>query len=108
MTSIQYLKLQERNGRNEGRESRKWLRESTGEQRGSRGEHEGAQREHERASREQGGEHIDETGISARAKRRGLSQQAVTCWPRFGETIYIYTYSSNPSYLIAQYVYMKF
>jgi hypothetical protein len=47
-------------------------------------------REHERAE----GEHIDETGVSGGAKRRGLSQQAVTCWPGFGETIYIYIYTT--------------
>ena len=90
------LKLQERNGRRkEGRESRKWPRGSTGEHRGSRGEYKGAQREHERASREQEGaprEHLAQTGVGAGAGRRGLSQRAVTCWPGFGETLYIYTY----------------
>ena len=57
------------------------------------GEHGGAAREQERATREHGRamrEHIDETGLSGGAKRRHLSQQTVTCWPGFGETIYIY------------------
>ena len=52
------------------------------------GEHEGAAREHGRAE----GEHIDETVVSGGAKRRHLSQLAVTCWPGFGETIYIYIF----------------
>jgi len=55
-------------------------------------EHEGAMREQRRAAREHGGaerEHIDEMGVSEKAKRRHLSQLAVTCWPGFGETIYI-------------------
>ena len=66
------------------------------------GEHGGVKREHEEAKREQGraarehggaeGEHIDETGVSGGAKRRHLSQRPVTCWLRFGETIYIYTH----------------
>ena len=42
------------------------------------GEHGGAEREP-----------IDEIGVSGRAKRRYLSQPAVTCWPGFGEVIYI-------------------
>lgn len=50
------------------------------------GEHKGASREHGRAE----GEHIDETGVSRGAKRRGLSQQTVTCCPKFPEYIYIY------------------
>ena len=34
---------------------------------------------------------MDATGLSARAKRRGLSQRPVRCWPGFGENIdYIY------------------
>jgi len=45
-----------------------------------------AAREHGRAEREQ----KDETGSSGGAKRRHLSQPAVTCWPGFGDTIYIY------------------
>ena len=51
-------------------------------------------RELRRAAREHGGaegEHIDETVISGGAKRRHLSQPTVTCWPGFGETVYIYT-----------------
>jgi len=36
---------------------------------------------------------MDETVVSGGAKRRGLSQPAVTCWPRFGDTIYEYTYN---------------
>jgi len=65
------------------------------------GEYGGAAREYGRAKREYGraegehgraeGEHINETGVSAGAKRRHLSQQSVTCWPGFGETIYIYS-----------------
>ena len=46
--------------------------------RGSTG---GARGEHEGAASEQGGaprEHMAETGLSARAERRGLSQQQVT------------------------------
>lgn len=62
------LNLQKVDGQ---KERRKWLR-------GSIGEHEGAQREH-----------IDETGFSGRAERRGISQQQAPCWPRFGEVIYI-------------------
>ncbi len=64
------------------------------------GEHGGATREQGRAMREQRraarehggaeGEHIDETVDSGGAKRRHLSQPAVTCWPGFGESIYIY------------------
>ena len=57
------------------------------------GEHEGASREHGRIAREQGravGEQMDETVVSAGAKRRRLSQRQVTCWPGFGESIYIY------------------
>ena len=63
----------------------------------AKGEHGGAEREHEGAIREQGrasrehrgaeGEHIDETGVSGGAKRRGLSQQMVTCWLQFGDAI---------------------
>jgi len=73
--------------------SRKGLRGSMGEQRGSMREHGGAMREQGRAVREHGGatrEHTDETGVSARAEQRRLSQQLVTCWPEFGDTIYIY------------------
>jgi hypothetical protein len=43
------------------------------------GEHKGVEREH-----------IDEMGFSGGAKRRHLSQPAVTCWLRFGDTIYNY------------------
>jgi len=53
----------------------------------AKGEHGGAAREHRGAERE----HIDEIGVSGGAKRRHLSQRAVTCWPGFGDTIYIYT-----------------
>ena len=56
-------------------------------------EHEEAQREHERARRE----HIDKTGLSGRAKRRRMSQRGVTCWPRFGDAIYIYMYIYTPN-----------
>ena len=40
---------------------------------------------------------MNETGLSARANRQGLSQQQVTCCPKFRETIkticiYTYTY----------------
>jgi len=52
-------------------------------------------REQGRAVREHGGatrEHTDETGVSARAEQRRLSQQLVTCWPEFGDTIYVYSY----------------
>ncbi len=72
------------------------------------GEHGGAEREHKGATREQGratrehggaeGEHIDETVVSGGAKRRHLSQPAVTCWPGFGDTIYTYNlYPYNAS-----------
>lgn len=57
------------------------------------GEHGRALGEHKAASREHRGsmgEHIDETGVSRGAKRRGLSQQTVTCCPKFAEYIYIY------------------
>lgn len=47
----------------------------------------GSMREQGRAVRE----HTDETGVSAQAEQRRLSQQLVTCWPQFGETIYNYT-----------------
>ncbi len=43
-----------------------------------------------RATREQGGSSEGAEGSRGGAKRRHLSQLAVTCWPRFGETIYIY------------------
>ena len=46
-------------------------------------EHGGATREHGAATRE----HTDETGLSARAEQRGLSQRGVTCWPQFGDTM---------------------
>ena len=69
------------------------------------GEHGGAEREHGGAAREQGraarehggaeGEHIDETVVSGGAKRRRLSQPAVTCWPQFGVAIYIYTFKAG-------------
>lgn len=49
------------------------------------GEHQGASREHGRAE----GEHIDKTGVSRGAKRRGLSQQTVTCCPQSGVYMYI-------------------
>ena len=68
-----------------------------GEHERASSEHGGAASEHERAQREHKGatrEHIDETGLSGRAKRRGLSQRRVTCLPGFGETIYIYIYIS--------------
>jgi len=42
-------------------------------------------REHEGAQREQ----MDEAGRSGGAKRRGLSQQTVTCCPGFGEVIVV-------------------
>ncbi len=51
------------------------------------GEYRRVEGEHRRVE----GEHINETGVSGGAKRRYLSQQSVTCWPGFGETIYIYT-----------------
>lgn len=63
-----------------------------GEHGGAASEHEGAEGEHEGASREHGraeGEHVDETGLSGGAKRRGVSQQRVTCYPQFGAYIYI-------------------
>ena len=47
------------------------------------GEHVRTIREHEGATRE----HIAKTSPSTGAKRRGLSQQPVTCLSRFGETI---------------------
>ncbi len=43
---------------------------------GAEGEHEGAQKEH-----------IDKTGFSGGAKRRGLSQQIVMFKPQFGVII---------------------
>ena len=52
-------------------------------------EHGGAVKEHKGAANEHGGaqsEHMDETGLSAGAKQRGLSQQKV-----WGNYIYIYT-----------------
>ncbi len=55
-----------------------------GSKEAQRGSSEGALREQGGAARE----HMAETGLSARAKRRGLSQQPVTYWPRFGESIY--------------------
>ena len=58
--------------------------EAQKEHRRSRGSIEGASREH-----------MAETGLSARAKRRRLIQQTVTCLPEFGETIYIYIYIAN-------------
>ena len=64
-----------------------------GEHGGAEREHEGAMREQGRAAREHGGaegEHIDETGVSGGAKRRLLSQRPITCWPGFGDAIYIY------------------
>lgn len=54
---------------------------------GAEGEHGGAEREQGRAERE----HIDEMGVSGRAKRRHLGQPAVTYWPGFGEVTYIYS-----------------
>lgn len=63
-----------------------------GEHGGVTSEHEGAEGKHKEASREHGraeGEYVDETGLSGRAKRRGLSQQAITCCSRFGAYIYI-------------------
>ena len=69
------------------------------EKEGAEGEHGGAVREYRKAMREQGraggeyrgveGEHINEMGVSAGAKRRHLSQRLVTCWPGFEETLYI-------------------
>ena len=62
------------------------------------GEHERAQREHGRAQREHEGagrEHVDETGLSGGAKRRGLSQRPVTCWPGFGDATYKYKSAIN-------------
>lgn len=56
------------------------------------GEHEGAAREDGRAGREQKravGEPVDETVVSVGVKRRRLSQRRVTCWPGFGESVYI-------------------
>ena len=52
------------------------------------GEQGGSRREQRRVV----GEQMDETVVSAGAKRRRLSQRGVTCWPQFGESIYIYTY----------------
>ena len=63
------------------------------EQKGSMREHEGAEREHRGAKSEHKGaksEQSHETGLSARAKRRALSQRWVTCCTRFGDIIYIY------------------
>ena len=65
----------------------KWLRGSTREHRGRMGEQRGSRREQGRAM----GEPVDETVVSAGAKRRRLSQQQVTGWPGFGESIYKYT-----------------
>ena len=31
---------------------------------------------------------MDKAGVSGGAKRRGLSQRVVTCWPQFGAYIY--------------------
>lgn len=64
---------------------RKWSRAALDGARGSKGEHGGAKREHGGAE----GEHIEEMGVSGGAKRRGLSQPAVTYWHGFGETRYI-------------------
>ena len=81
-------------------------REHRGRTRGVLVEHRRAKREklakgeHERAVREHGGaggehegatrEHMDETGLSGRAKRRDLSQRLFTYWPQLGAYIYIY------------------
>ena len=61
-----------------------------GEHRGVASEHEGAEEEHKGALREHGRaeeEYVDKTGLSGRAKRRGLSQQAIMCCSRFGAYI---------------------
>ena len=61
-------------------------------------EHGGAIRKQRRAAREHKraeGEHIDKTVVSGGAKRRHLSQRTVTCWPGFGDTIYIYIFKNN-------------
>jgi len=57
-----------------------------------------AVREHERASRKQ----MNETVLSGGAKRQGLSQPVVTCWPGFGETIYIYIYILSIRFILNQ------
>ena len=65
------------------------------EQEEAKKEHERAQRKYERALRKHkraSKEQMIKTGSSARAKRRRLSQQAVLCWPGFGETVYLYIY----------------
>ena len=46
-------------------------------------EHKRAQREH----RESRGSNEDETGLSAGAMQRHLSQQEVTCYPQFEDAI---------------------
>ena len=53
------------------------------EHEGAEKEHKGALRKHERAEKE----YVDETGLSGRTKRRGLSQQTITCCFRFGAYI---------------------
>ena len=58
------------------------------------GEPEGASREDVRAAREQRGavgEPVEETVVSVGAKRRRLSQRQLPGWPRFRESIYIYS-----------------
>ncbi len=47
-----------------------------------------ATREHKEAKRE----HIDKIDVSEGAKRQHLSQRVITCWPVFGDTIYVYIY----------------
>jgi len=61
-----------------------------------------AKGEHGRAEEE----HINETGVSEGAKRRGLSQRWVTCWLQFGEFIYIciYIYQYLGLYFTDRYV----
>ena len=66
------LKLQERNGREEGRESRKWLRRSTSEHRGSTGEQRASTSEHRGSMREQRG--------SILTKRALADEQSGEAW----------------------------
>lgn len=77
------------------KEQRKSTREHEGregEQAGASGSNGGASGSRGRAEEEQ----MDETGDSAGAKRRGMSQHSVTGCPKFGDIIYIYIYPPSP------------
>ena len=80
------LNLHGHSGDSKQLRGKKWLRGSTREQRGRMGEQRGSRGEQGRAV----GEPVHETVVSAGAKRRRVSQRQVTCWPGFGESIYIY------------------